>query len=92
MVPSIQKEKADLFLQCHHGEEILVLLNSWDVGSSRLIEARGFKAIATTKQMHARLRQQRLLPFFGTNLKMFFETNKRYPLYIFQIGQKKRLK
>lgn len=48
MVPSIQKEKADLFLKYHHDEEILVLLNSWDVGSSRLIEASGYKAIATT--------------------------------------------
>src|SRR5512143_2132240 len=48
MVPSIQKEKADLFLKYHLDEEILVLLNSWDVGSSRLIEASGYKAIATT--------------------------------------------
>jgi 2-methylisocitrate lyase-like PEP mutase family enzyme len=48
MVPSIQKERADLFLTFHHDEEILVLLNSWDVGSSRLIEASGYKAIATT--------------------------------------------
>jgi 2-methylisocitrate lyase-like PEP mutase family enzyme len=48
MVPTTQKEKADLFLKWHHDEEILVLLNSWDVGSSRLIEASGYKAIATT--------------------------------------------
>jgi 2-methylisocitrate lyase-like PEP mutase family enzyme len=48
MVPRIQKEKADLFLKYHHDKEILVLLNSWDVGSSKLIEACGYKAIATT--------------------------------------------
>lgn len=48
MVSSIQKEKADRFLKFHHDQEILVLLNSWDVGSSKLIEACGYKAIATT--------------------------------------------
>ncbi len=48
MVSSIQKEKAELFLKYHHDKEILVLLNSWDVGSSKLIEACGYKAIATT--------------------------------------------
>ena len=48
MVPSIKKEKADLLLKYHHDKEILVLLNSWDTGSSKLIEACGYKAIATT--------------------------------------------
>ena len=48
MVSSIQKKKAELFLKYHHDREILVLLNSWDNGSSKLIEACGFKAIATT--------------------------------------------
>ncbi len=48
MVSSIQKEKADLFLKYHEDKEILVLLNSWDIGSSKLIEACGYKAIATT--------------------------------------------
>src|SRR5512147_2260326 len=48
MVSNIQKEKADLFLKYHHDKEILVLLNSWDIGSSKLIEACGYKAIATT--------------------------------------------
>jgi len=48
MVSSIQKEKAELFLKYHRGKEILVLLNSWDIGSSKLIEANGYKAIATT--------------------------------------------
>jgi 2-methylisocitrate lyase-like PEP mutase family enzyme len=48
MISSNQKEKAELFLKYHHDEEILVLLNSWDTGSSKLIEACGYKAIATT--------------------------------------------
>lgn len=37
-----------MFLKFHHDPEILVLLNSWDAGSSKLIEACGYKAIATT--------------------------------------------
>ena len=48
MVASIQKEKAELFLKFHQDKEILVLLNSWDISSSKLIEASGYKAIATT--------------------------------------------
>jgi 2-methylisocitrate lyase-like PEP mutase family enzyme len=48
MVSTIQKEKAELFLKYHHDKEILVLLNSWDIGSSKLIEACGYNAIATT--------------------------------------------
>ena len=48
MVSRAQKEKADLFLKYHYDKEILVLVNSWDAGSSRLIEACGYKAVATT--------------------------------------------
>ena len=48
MISSIQKEKAEIFLKFHYDKEILVLLNSWDIGSSKLIEACGYKAIATT--------------------------------------------
>ncbi len=48
MVSNIQKEKAERFLKYHHDKELLVLLNSWDIGSSKLIEASGYKAIATT--------------------------------------------
>lgn len=48
MVSSIQKEKAEMFLKFHYDPEILILLNSWDAGSSKLIEACGYKAIATT--------------------------------------------
>lgn len=35
-------------MKYHQDTEILVLLNSWDIGSSKLIEACGYKAIATT--------------------------------------------
>ena len=48
MVSSIQKVKVELFLKYNQDKEILVLLNSWDIGSSKLIEASGYKAIATT--------------------------------------------
>ena len=48
MVSDIQKEKAERFLKFHQDKEMLVLLNSWDAGSSKLIEACGYKAIATT--------------------------------------------
>jgi 2-methylisocitrate lyase-like PEP mutase family enzyme len=48
VVSNIQKEKAERFLRFHQDKEILVLLNSWDIGSSKLIEACGYKAIATT--------------------------------------------
>ncbi len=48
MVSRIQREKAERFLNYHQDKEILVLLNSWDIGSSRLVEGCGFKAIATT--------------------------------------------
>lgn len=43
-----QREKAERFLGFHHSGEILVLLNSWDISSSKLIEACGYKAVATT--------------------------------------------
>src|SRR5665213_574983 len=48
MVSDVQKEKAEMFLKFHQDKEILVLLNSWDIGSSKIIEACGYKAIATT--------------------------------------------
>lgn len=48
MVSRDQKEKAETFLRFHHGKDMLVLLNTWDIGSSRLVEACGYKAIATT--------------------------------------------
>ncbi len=48
MLPASQQEKATEFSKLHTNEDILVLLNSWDPGSSKLIEAGGFKAIGTT--------------------------------------------
>ena len=48
MVSRIQMEKAEQFLKFHHDKEILVLLNSWDISSSKIVEASGYKAIATT--------------------------------------------
>ena len=36
MVSRIQKEKAEMFLKFHHNKEILVPLNSWEAGSSKL--------------------------------------------------------
>ena len=48
MVSNIQRAKAEMFLKFHQDKDILVLLNSWDIGSSKLIEACGYKAIATT--------------------------------------------
>jgi 2-methylisocitrate lyase-like PEP mutase family enzyme len=48
MVSNSQKEKAELFLKFHHDKEMLVLLNSWDISSSKIIEASGYKAIGTT--------------------------------------------
>lgn len=48
MITQEQKDKAKAFLQLHHDPEILILLNSWDPGSSMLIEASGYKAIGTT--------------------------------------------
>ena len=48
MVSRIQIEKAEQFLKFHYDNEMLVLLNSWDISSSKIIEASGYKAIATT--------------------------------------------
>jgi 2-methylisocitrate lyase-like PEP mutase family enzyme len=40
--------KAGQFLALHHGSAPLLQPNAWDVGSARLLESRGFDAIATT--------------------------------------------
>src|SRR6266542_5636492 len=48
MVTTNQKTKAEQFLKLHQDKEILVLLNAWDPGSAKLVEASGLKAIATT--------------------------------------------
>ena len=40
--------KAGIFRELHNASEPLVLPNAWDIGSARLMEIAGFKAIATT--------------------------------------------
>jgi 2-methylisocitrate lyase-like PEP mutase family enzyme len=44
-----QHEKAEAFRALHEGEPFL-FLNPWDVGSGKMLEALGFKALATTSQ------------------------------------------
>jgi 2-methylisocitrate lyase-like PEP mutase family enzyme len=41
-------DKAERFLELHHGSQPLLLPNPWDAGSARLLAALGFKALATT--------------------------------------------
>ena len=43
-----QRAKAELFRRLHSGPEILVLPNAWDCISARIVEAEGFRAIATS--------------------------------------------
>jgi 2-methylisocitrate lyase-like PEP mutase family enzyme len=48
MTDDSQRAKAEAFARLHRGPELLVLANGWDVASSRLIEAAGFPAVATS--------------------------------------------
>jgi 2-methylisocitrate lyase-like PEP mutase family enzyme len=41
-------ELADTLLALHHADDVLVLVNAWDVASARLVEEAGFPAVATT--------------------------------------------
>jgi 2-methylisocitrate lyase-like PEP mutase family enzyme len=50
---SDQAAKSEHFLALHTGEAPLLLANAWDVGSARLFESLGFKALATTSGGHA---------------------------------------
>jgi 2-methylisocitrate lyase-like PEP mutase family enzyme len=43
-----QAEKAEALRKLHHGPELLVLPNAWDVASAKLFEKMGYPAIATT--------------------------------------------
>jgi 2-methylisocitrate lyase-like PEP mutase family enzyme len=43
-----QKLKAETFRKLHRAARILVLPNTWDVASSRIVEDAGFEAIATS--------------------------------------------
>lgn len=42
------RTKAEALRRLHHGPDILVLPNAWDVASARVIEAAGYPVIATT--------------------------------------------
>jgi 2-methylisocitrate lyase-like PEP mutase family enzyme len=46
-VPATQDEKAERFRALHAGETFIIP-NPWDVGSARVLEALGFRALATT--------------------------------------------
>jgi len=48
MNPELQRARAIRFRQLHEGPGILVLANAWDVGSARIFEQAGSKAIGTT--------------------------------------------
>jgi len=41
-------EKAELFRSLHHGNDVLILPNAWDVPSARVFEDAGFPAVATS--------------------------------------------
>jgi 2-methylisocitrate lyase-like PEP mutase family enzyme len=43
-----QQQRADTFHQLHAGPKALLLVNAWDAGSARVLEAAGAPAIATT--------------------------------------------
>src|SRR3954453_7082329 len=46
-VPATQDEKAERFRALHAGDTFIIP-NPWDVGSARVLEALGFRALATT--------------------------------------------
>jgi len=48
MDPRLQRVRAVRFRELHEGPGILVLANAWDVGSARIFEQAGSKAIGTT--------------------------------------------
>src|SRR5712691_12059156 len=48
-----QREKAERFLALHHGDAPLLMPNPWDVGSARILESLGFRALATTSSGYA---------------------------------------
>lgn len=45
-----QQEKCLEFQALHQGEDCFFIPNPWDIGSARLLEGMGFKALATTSQ------------------------------------------
>src|SRR3989337_903043 len=47
MIEELQKKKAENFLSLHKAEKILLLPNIWDPIGARIVEAKGFPAVAT---------------------------------------------
>lgn len=45
---SEQSRRADAFHALHHEAKPFIVPNPWDVGSARMLEAKGFQALATT--------------------------------------------
>lgn len=43
-----QAQKAERFLALHHGTEPLLIPNPWDLGSAKILETLGYRALATT--------------------------------------------
>ena len=48
-----QDQKAKTLRKLHEGEGAFVIPNPWDVGSAKMLESLGFKALATTSSGHA---------------------------------------
>jgi len=48
-----QEEKVKAFRQLHAAQGAFVIPNPWDVGSAKMLESLGFKALATTSAGHA---------------------------------------
>ncbi|HWS48094.1 MAG TPA: isocitrate lyase/phosphoenolpyruvate mutase family protein, partial [Acidimicrobiia bacterium] len=46
-------DRAERFLQLHHGAAPLLMPNAWDAGSAKLFASLGFDALATTSSGHA---------------------------------------
>lgn len=43
-----QKEKCEAFRDLHHTGVAFIVPNPWDIGSAKLLQGLGFKALATT--------------------------------------------
>ncbi|MGB6034454.1 MAG: isocitrate lyase/phosphoenolpyruvate mutase family protein, partial [Bacteroidota bacterium] len=47
MVMSTQREKADALLALHTSDRLLILPNIWNPIGARILEAKGYPAVAT---------------------------------------------
>jgi len=48
-----QTDKADAFHLLHHQDAPFIIPNPWDIGSARMLAAKGFSALATTSAGYA---------------------------------------